>query len=315
MSTGLPSPLASIAVRVDGAIRPVDGAYRPVAPVAGSRLDGVPIGPASDLFSGRSFEEHPIEEPPSRRPERSGRGDGPAGHPRTRPPALMSRLEGCFRVGLNTALSADFRPGSDPDLRRSVDRRFYRRFRPDPRGVCSLARCVWCYTFSVMRGGLSGADRRGTSRRDSGPGGDRAMPASACCLALSAEALRRLCEGVPIGGRPMLGRAAHAQESRLRSPEPLMLVRAAYVRQHRLHHGGAAHAGLRPSPSVVRACRPGPVPRNVFPGASHPIGGYLQPGRLEERRGQGGPRRPPALTSTGLPSPTSPRWRVPSTGR
>jgi hypothetical protein len=143
MSTGLASPLASIAVRVDGAIRPVGGATRLVAPVAGSRLDGVPIGPASDLFSGRSFEDHPISRNILlKSPRAEGPNDPVAGMARPgppyRPPALMSRLEGCFRVGLNTACSAvpgaGFRPEPDPDLRRRAGRGFYGRFGPDPPG-------------------------------------------------------------------------------------------------------------------------------------------------------------------------------------
>jgi hypothetical protein len=147
MSTGLASPLASIAVRVDGAIRPVGGATRLVAPVAGSRLDGVPIGPASDLFSGRSFEDHPISRNILlKSPRAEGPNDPVAGMARPgppyRPPALMSRLEGCFRVGLNTACSAvpgaGFRPEPDPDLRRRAGRGFYGRFGPDPPGGCVL---------------------------------------------------------------------------------------------------------------------------------------------------------------------------------
>jgi hypothetical protein len=90
-----------------------------------------------------------------------------------------------------------------------------------PGGCVRLLGMFGVIHFLSCVGGLSGTDGRGTSRRDSGPGGDRAMPASACCLALSAEALRRLCGGVPMGGRPTLGRAAHPQESRLRSAAPL----------------------------------------------------------------------------------------------
>jgi hypothetical protein len=89
------------------------------------------------------------------------------------------------------------------------------------------------------------------------------MPASAyhlamnclamSCLATGAEALRRLCGGVPIAGRPMLG-------------GPLVPDSV-----HRRPLSGA--------------CRPGPVPR----GMSHR---RLSPARrLEERRGQGAPRR------------------------
>jgi hypothetical protein len=150
----------------------------------------------------------------------------------------------------------------------------------------------------------------GTSRRDSGPGGDRAMPASACCLAMNclamsclamsclatgAEALRRLCGGVPIAGRPMLGRAAHAQESRLCSSEPRMLARAACARQHCLHHGGAAHAGLRPLPPVVGgvspgACSQGPVPRGISSHRRLSPDGRLSPAPAPGgARGQGGP--------------------------
>jgi hypothetical protein len=161
---------------------------------------------------GRSFEEHPIEEPPEPKARTIRSRGWPRRSPPYRPPALMFRLEGCFRVRLNTACSAvpdtGFRPASDPDLRRRAGRRFYGRIGPDPRGVCSLARYVWCYTFSVMRGGRSGADGRGTSRRDSGPGGDRAMPAPACCLAMSAEALRRLCGGVRDESKRLSGAGA-----------------------------------------------------------------------------------------------------------
>jgi hypothetical protein len=82
------------------------------------------------------------------------------------------------------------------------------------------------------------------------------------------------------------GWAPHARQGRSSSGEPLTLGSTACITE------GPLMPKSFHRPPLSRACRPAP-------GAA---------------RGQGGPRRPPALTSTGLPSPTSPRWRVPSTG-
>jgi hypothetical protein len=137
------------------------------------------------------------------------------------------------------------------------------------------------------------------------------MPASACCLAMNclamsclatgAEALRRLCGGVPIGGRPMLGQGRSCSGEPLCSSDPLTLGSTACITE----------GPLMPD-SVRRPPLSGRVARGLFSGASHPMsgylqmGGYLQPRRLEEREVRAGPagrrlsRAPGSLPPPGL---------------
>jgi hypothetical protein len=122
-------------------------------------------------------------------------------------PSISGSDDG-FRGGLNTALSVGFRPASDPDLQRSVGRRFYRRFGPDPPGVRLSARYVWCYTFPVMRGGPERHRREGNEPPRLRARRREAMPvvATICLphLDVDAEGLQPL-GGDPAGGGPAGG--------------------------------------------------------------------------------------------------------------
>jgi hypothetical protein len=108
------------------------------------------------------------------------------------------------------------------------------------------------------------------------------MPASACCLALSAEALRRLCGGVPIAGRPMLGSTACITEGLLMPdsvhPRPLS---GAY-RPGPVPRGISSHGRLSPDGRLS----PAPAPE----GARGPVGGTM---RLGASAARSVPRRRP----------------------
>jgi hypothetical protein len=124
-----------------------------------------------------------------------------------------------------------------------------------------------------MRGGLSGADRRGNE------------PPRFWTRRRSGDAGLGLLSGHERGGSPAAvrrrsdGWAPHARQGRSSSGEPLMLARAAYARQSRLRSAAplASRRGRScRTPSIAARCR-GRVARGLFPGAC-PIGGYLQPG-------------------------------------